>query len=98
MRTTRSSPWTRPRSVISVAHRAGFDATMPVPGLRFGQLSASERMTQFTPEKREELRRSLVDAARTDNRISAAAHLGSMALGRLDRWSDIDLALACVNT
>jgi hypothetical protein len=39
----------------------------------------------------------LVDAARADDRIVAAAHLGSMALGRVDRWSDIDLALACAD-
>jgi predicted nucleotidyltransferase len=54
-------------------------------------------MPQFTPEEREELRSALVEAARADDRISAAAHLGSMALGRVDRWSDIDLALACAN-
>src|SRR5437868_15515039 len=55
-------------------------------------------MAQFTPEEREELRSSLVEAARADDRISTAAHLGSMALGRVDRWSDIDLASACANT
>lgn len=54
-------------------------------------------MSRFTPEEREKLRSVLVEAARADERISAAAHLGSMALGRVDRWSDIDLALACAN-
>jgi hypothetical protein len=47
----------------------------------------------FTPEKREQIRRALVAAAKADSRISSAAHLGSAALGLQDRWSDIDLAL-----
>src|ERR1017187_461668 len=47
----------------------------------------------FTSEKREQIREELVAAAKADSRISGAAHLGSAALGQLDRWSDIDLAL-----
>ena len=47
----------------------------------------------FTPEERENLRQELVAAAKLDSRIVAAAHLGSAALNRLDRWSDIDMAL-----
>jgi hypothetical protein len=47
----------------------------------------------FTSQKREQIRGELVAAAKADSRIGAAAHLGSAALGRLDRWSDIDLAL-----
>jgi hypothetical protein len=47
----------------------------------------------FTPEEREHLRGELIAAADRDNRIVGAAHLGSAALNRLDRWSDIDLAL-----
>ena len=47
----------------------------------------------FTSQKREQIREELVAAAKADSRISGAAHLGSAALGRLDRWSDIDLAL-----
>ncbi len=47
----------------------------------------------FTAEDRQRLRDELVSVARADARISAAALLGSSALGREDRWSDIDLAL-----
>jgi hypothetical protein len=47
----------------------------------------------FSAEDRERLRDELVSVARADARISAAALLGSSALGREDRWSDIDLAL-----
>ena len=47
----------------------------------------------FTPQGREQIRGELVAAAKADSRISSAAHLGSAALGQLDCWSDIDLAL-----
>jgi len=47
----------------------------------------------FTPEERERLRDQLVAAAQQDPNLCAAAHTGSAASGRLDRWSDIDLAL-----
>ena len=47
----------------------------------------------FTSQKREQIRGELVAAAKADPRIGAAAHLGSAALGQLDRWSDIDLAI-----
>jgi predicted nucleotidyltransferase len=47
----------------------------------------------FTPEQREQLREGLVEAAREDDRITGAALTGSAAVGREDRWSDIDLAL-----
>lgn len=47
----------------------------------------------FTAEEREGLRDELISAARADVHISAAALVGSSALGREDRWSDIDLAL-----
>ncbi|GAB3411241.1 nucleotidyltransferase domain-containing protein [Flindersiella endophytica] len=46
----------------------------------------------FTAAEREQLRDSLVAAARTDPRITAAALTGSAAAGREDAWSDIDLA------
>ena len=52
-------------------------------------------MSTFTAHEREQIRAALVDAARDDPRIAGAAHLGSLAMGRVDRWSDIDLALAC---
>ena len=47
----------------------------------------------FTPDQREQLRAELVAAAQTDPSLSGAAHTGSGASSRLDRWSDIDLAL-----
>lgn len=47
----------------------------------------------FSSQKREKIRAELVAAAKADPRIGGAAHLGSAALGREDRWSDIDLAL-----
>lgn len=48
----------------------------------------------FTVDDREALRAALVDAARADPRINGAAHTGSAAVDREDRWSDIDLALS----
>jgi hypothetical protein len=47
----------------------------------------------FTSQKREQIREELVATAQADPHIGGAAHLGSAALGLLDRWSDIDLAL-----
>lgn len=47
----------------------------------------------FTPQQRERLRDKLIAAARADGRITGAALTGSAAVGREDRWSDIDLAL-----
>lgn len=48
----------------------------------------------FTPEDRTLLRDALVDAARSDERVTGAALTGSAALGAEDAWSDIDLAFA----
>ncbi len=50
-------------------------------------------MPIFTPEERERLRDELVSAAQKDANLCGAAHTGSAAGSRLDRWSDIDLAL-----
>ncbi len=47
----------------------------------------------FTPQAREGLFETLVAKARSDDRITAAAVVGSASVGREDRWSDIDLAL-----
>jgi hypothetical protein len=51
----------------------------------------------FTPDQRELLRSELVAAARSDLTLApsllGAAHTGSAASSKLDRWSDIDLAL-----
>jgi hypothetical protein len=46
----------------------------------------------FTSEERERLRNELVAAAQQDSNLCGAAHTGSAAAARLDRWSDIDLA------
>jgi len=46
----------------------------------------------YTAEEREGLRQSLLSAARADTRIGAAAIFGSGAVGKQDRWSDLDLA------
>jgi hypothetical protein len=47
----------------------------------------------FTPDQREQLLNQLISAAENDRNLCAAAHTGSAASLRLDRWSDIDLAL-----
>ncbi len=51
-------------------------------------------MSIFTPDQREQLRNELVSAAQNDSNLCGAAHTGSAASQRLDRWSDIDLALS----
>ncbi len=51
-------------------------------------------MAIFTPEEREQLRQELVAAAESDPNLCGAAHTGSAATSKLDRWSDIDLALS----
>lgn len=45
----------------------------------------------FTPEQRDRIRAGLLDMARRDHRIVAAAQVGSSAGGAGDRWSDLDL-------
>jgi hypothetical protein len=47
----------------------------------------------FAPEEREQLRDTLISAARADERVTGAALTGSGSLGAEDRWSDVDLAL-----
>jgi predicted nucleotidyltransferase len=47
----------------------------------------------FNPEERERLHDALVSLAEADERVTGAAVTGSAAVGREDRWSDIDLAL-----
>lgn len=47
----------------------------------------------FTPDERERLRGELISVAQKDPNLSGAAHTGSGASLKLDRWSDIDLAL-----
>ncbi len=50
-------------------------------------------MSVFTPQAREQLRETLIANAQADPQIIGAAHTGSAAVGRVDRWSNIDLAL-----
>ena len=50
----------------------------------------------FSASERERIRNELIAAARADARVTGAALVGSAAVGREDRWSDIDLAL-CVD-
>ena len=45
----------------------------------------------FTVEERTRVRTGLLEMARADPRLVAGAEVGSMALGRGDRWSDLDL-------
>jgi predicted nucleotidyltransferase len=45
----------------------------------------------FSPEERAELRDALIASARVDDRITAAALVGSAVRGAEDAWSDIDL-------
>jgi predicted nucleotidyltransferase len=48
---------------------------------------------RFTTRTREAVRDALVETARTDDAVAAAALVGSGATGREDEWSDIDLVL-----
>ncbi len=52
----------------------------------------------FTPQRRERLRQTLIAKARSDDRVTAAAVVGSASIRREDRWSDIDLALGLAGT
>ncbi len=52
--------------------------------------------TIFTPEDRDNLRAALIAKAQEDTRIASGAITGSAAVGREDRWSDIDLAFGLV--
>lgn len=48
----------------------------------------------FSIEARDELRDHVVEMAKRDLRIVAAAAVGSLSLGGGDRWSDLDLTFA----
>jgi hypothetical protein len=45
----------------------------------------------YTPEDRDRVREQLIEMARADDRIVAAAEIGALAKGTADRWSDLDL-------
>ncbi len=51
----------------------------------------------FTEDDRVRLLDDLVERARADPQVTAAALVGSAARGAVDRWSDIDLALGLVD-
>jgi len=48
----------------------------------------------YTIEQREAVRAHLIQMARADQRVVAAAELGSLTSGGGDRWSDLDLTFA----
>ena len=48
----------------------------------------------FTVEQRDALRERLLTRARKDDRVVAAAVVGSLAVGAADRYSDVDLTFA----
>ena len=48
----------------------------------------------FTVEERDRAREHLLAKARGDERLLAAAEVGSLAVGEGDRWSDLDLTFA----
>lgn len=50
----------------------------------------------FTPQERDTIRNRILEKARDDIRISGAAITGSVALGKEDLWSDIDLAFGVI--
>lgn len=56
------------------------------------KLRQGEAIRVFTSKEREELRLELIEAARSDPRITGAGITGSASLGKEDRWSDVDLA------
>lgn len=48
----------------------------------------------FTPEEREVITADILEAARSDARITSGAMTGSASVGKADRWSDIDFAFS----
>jgi predicted nucleotidyltransferase len=48
----------------------------------------------FSPEDRDRVQAHILELAQRDDRVVGAALLGSLAAGRGDRWSDVDLMLA----
>src|ERR671920_1530880 len=58
-----------------------------------GRHASCDTRAMFTVAQRVRIRDGLVRAASEDERITAAAFVGSAAINREDQWSDIDLAL-----
>ena len=55
---------------------------------------AAPETTTFVPKEHDRIRDVVLDRARRDPRVRAGAIVGSFALGRADRWSDLDLSFA----
>lgn len=51
----------------------------------------------FTTDWREQARAEIIDFAKNDSRIKGGAVTGSASVGKLDAWSDIDLAFGVGN-
>ena len=83
------------KSPSNVANCATLEwGTRPVSiGQNLGRSVTIFGVAIFTADERERLRAELVSAAQNDPNLCGAAHIGSAASSRLDRWSDIDLAL-----
>ena len=54
-------------------------------------------MRPFSVEDRERVRQRVLELASSDERVVAAAVIGSLALGGGDRWSDLDLTFGVVD-
>ena len=50
----------------------------------------------FTTEERDAVREGVLEMARSDPRVTAGALTGSISLGNVDEWSDIDIAFGVV--
>jgi hypothetical protein len=48
----------------------------------------------FTVEQRSALRARILELAEADERVTAGAEVGSLAVGTGDRYSDLDLTFA----
>src|SRR5436305_10262500 len=50
-----------------------------------------EGQQMFSAEERDRVREWIVELARNDARVTGGALIGSLAVGAVDRWSDIDV-------
>lgn len=55
-------------------------------------------MQMFSVDRREALREELIELARNDSRITGGAITGSGSVGKVDAWSDIDLAFGVADS
>jgi hypothetical protein len=54
--------------------------------------TSREEVTMFTAEERDHVRQHVLEIAKADPRVRAAAITGSLAFGPGDTWSDVDVA------